>query len=171
MVSQAEAAQRASSVLQVAEQQLPVPLRPQTPDWHMSLAVQAWPSPAVLFPVVLPPATVIPPVVAGPVVVPLVLVGVDEPQADPKKRANPAAAVIAFRMCKTSFVNASRGLPNAPNRSRPRGQPGEGKSCSKLTCKVQAPCDPTLHGCQECPGTGGIGSCDERSSPLDGPPA
>ena len=119
LVSQAVAAQSASSVLQVVVQQLPVPSRPQTPDWQLSLEVQAVPSGFPVVPVVVPlvadppvvaaPPVVVPdpPVVAGPVVVPVVPL-LDEPQADPKKRANPAAAVIAFRMCKTSFVNAAR---------------------------------------------------------------
>ncbi len=138
MVSQAVAAQSASSVLQVVVQQLPLPLRPHTPDWHMSLEVQGRPSPAVLFPVVppvidLPPPVVVPPllvpappVVAGPVVVPVVVGLLDELQAVPKKMANPAAAVIAFRMCRTSFVNAHRRLPDAKPgyaRGMPRAVP------------------------------------------------
>jgi len=135
LVSQAVAAQSASSVLQVAEQQLPLPLSPQTPDWHRSLALQAVPSGSPFFPVLDPPLTdpevvavppvVVPdpPVVPGPPVVPVVP-PLDEPQAVPKKRANPAAAVIACRMCKTSFVNASRGLPKTPiERVVPRACP------------------------------------------------
>jgi hypothetical protein len=125
LVSQAVAAQSASSVLQVVVQQLPLPLRPHTPDWQASLDVQAVPSgnplcPVVVPPVADPPIVAVPPevlpdpsVLAGPVVVPVVVGLLEELQAVPNKMANPAAAVIAFRMCRTSFVNASRRLPNA----------------------------------------------------------
>jgi len=96
-------------------QQLPLPLRPHTPDWQVAFALQACPSAIPGFPVLVPPLLV--PAAAAPVVVPPPPVVGPEPtvpvvsvfgvvlleQADPKKMANPAAAVIALRMCKTSF--------------------------------------------------------------------
>ncbi len=110
MLSQALAAQVASSVLQRVVQQLPLPFSPQMPDWQRSSAEQAAPSASKLEPVVVP--VVAPPLVEpvpAPVLLPPVLpaaapveVELSSPllleHAAPQKKAKPTAAIIVFRM-------------------------------------------------------------------------
>jgi len=112
VLSQALAAQVASSVLQRVVQQLPLPFSPQIPDWQRSSAEQAAPSASKLEPVVVP--VVAPPLVdPEPVPAPLLLapvlpaaapveVELSSPllleHAAPQKKAKPTAAIIVFRM-------------------------------------------------------------------------